>query len=72
MADPRQQVSPRGIRILLAFVAAYLLVGAALTFYADLPAVGYAIYGVVGWIVGMQLFYRLHRSYTATLGQGDE
>ncbi|MFP4217999.1 MAG: hypothetical protein ACLFR6_04060 [Salinarchaeum sp.] len=67
MTDPRQQVSQTGIRILFAFVVVYVAVGAALYFRADLPAFAYAGYGILGWVGGMYLFYRLHRSFMADL-----
>ena len=68
MSDPRQQVSSRGIRVLGAFVLVYLLVGGYMYLVLDLPTLAYVAYGVVSWIAGMLLFYRLHRSFTESLG----
>lgn len=68
MTDPRQQVSSRGIRIMGAFVLLYLLVGGYMYFLLDLPVAAYAAYGVLSWVAGMVLFYRLHRSFTESLG----
>lgn len=69
VTNPRQQVSPRGIRILGAFVLAYLAVGSYMYFYMDLPTVAYVAYGVFSWIGGLVLFYRLHKSFMADLEQ---
>lgn len=69
MADPRQQVSKQGIRVMLAFVALYLLVGSYMYFMMDLPTMAYVAYGVLSWIGGMLLFYRLHRSFMDDLEQ---
>lgn len=63
--DPKQQISPTGIRILLLFVVVYLAVGSYMYFFMTLPVVVYVFYGVVSWIGGMMLFYRLHKSYMA-------
>lgn len=68
MADPRQQVSSRGIRVLGVFVLVYLLVGGYMYFRLDLPTIAYVAYGVLSWVAGMLLFYRLHRSFTESLG----
>lgn len=68
MTDPRQQVSSHGIRVLGAFVLAYLLVGSYMYFLLELPTAAYVAYGVVSWVAGMLLFYRLHRSFTESLG----
>lgn len=68
MTNPRQQVSSRGIRVLGAFVLAYLLVGGYMYFRLDLPTLAYVAYGVLSWVAGMLLFYRLHRSFTESLG----
>ena len=65
MVNPKQQVSSRGIRILGVFVVVYLLIGSYMYFYLDLPALAYVAYGVLSWVGGMVLFYRLHRSYMA-------
>lgn len=67
MPDPNQQVSSRGIRILLLFVTAYLVVGSYMYFFMSLPSIAYILYGIVSWIAGMMLFYRLHKSYMANL-----
>lgn len=69
MVDPRQQVSQRGIRILFGFVVLYVAIGAYLYFRTALPSFAYAIYGILGWVGGMYLFYRLHRSFMADLEQ---
>ncbi|MFB6109175.1 MAG: hypothetical protein ABEJ82_10130 [Haloplanus sp.] len=69
MANPQQQVSPRGIKVLGAFVLAYLLVGSYMYFRMDLPGWVYAAYGVASWAGGMGLFYWLHKSYMAGLGE---
>jgi putative Mn2+ efflux pump MntP len=66
MVSPKQQVSSRGIRILGVFVAVYLLIGSYMYFYLDLPILAYVAYGILSWIGGMVLFYRLHRSYMAS------
>ncbi|MFB6101614.1 MAG: hypothetical protein ABEJ73_03520 [Haloplanus sp.] len=65
MVNPKQQVSSRGIRILGVFVAAYLLIGSYMYFYMELPTFAYAAYGILSWVGGMMLFYRLHTSYMA-------
>jgi hypothetical protein len=65
MVNPKQQVSPSGIRVLAAFVAVYLLVGSYMYFYMNLPTIAYVAYGVLSWVVGMLLFYRLHVSFMA-------
>lgn len=65
MANPKQQVSSSGIRVLGVFVAVYLLVGSYMYFYLELPWYAYAAYGVISWIGGMLLFYYLHTSYMA-------
>lgn len=69
MSEPKQQVGPRGIRILVVFVVVYLAIGSYMYFRMDLPSVAYAIYGVLSWVVGMLLFYRLHKSYIANLAE---
>ncbi len=69
MADPRQQVSTRGIRVLGAFVLAYLAVGSYMYFALDLPTAAYVAYGLLSWIGGMALFYRLHKSFMADFEQ---
>jgi hypothetical protein len=69
MADPRQQVSTRGIRVLGAFVLAYLAVGSYMYFELDLPTAAYVAYGLLSWIGGMALFYRLHKSFMADFEQ---
>lgn len=69
MVDPRQQVSPRGIRVLAAFVLTYLAVGSYLYFAVDLPTAAYVAYGVISWIGGMVLFYRLHQSFMSDFEQ---
>ncbi|WP_299331265.1 hypothetical protein [Haloplanus sp.] len=68
MVNPKQQVSGRGIRVLGLFVLVYLVIGSYMYFYMDLPTVAYAGYGVLSWLVGMLLFYRLHKSYMADFG----
>jgi predicted tellurium resistance membrane protein TerC len=65
MVNPKQQVSSRGIRVLGIFVAVYLLVGSYMYFAMDLPTLAYAAYGILSWIGGMVLFYRLHTSFMA-------
>jgi len=65
MVSPKQQVSSRGIRVLGVFVVVYLLIGSYMYFYLDLPDLVYVAYGIVSWIGGMLLFYRLHRNYMA-------
>jgi hypothetical protein len=67
MVNPKQQVSGRGIRILGLFVLIYLLIGSYMYFYMDLPVLAYVAYGVVSWLGGMLLFYRLHTNYMANL-----
>ncbi|MFB6303071.1 MAG: hypothetical protein ABEH78_09455 [Haloferacaceae archaeon] len=68
MSNPeKQQVGPRGIRILGLFVLVYLGIGSHMYFNMNLPSIAYVLYGVVSWIAGMMLFYRLHRSYMADL-----
>jgi len=67
MTDPRQQVSPRGIRVMGAFVLAYLVVGSYMYFAMDLPTAAYVAYGVLSWIGGLVLFYRLHKSFMSDL-----
>lgn len=67
MSNPKQQVSARGIRILGVFVLAYLAVGSHLYFNVHPPTWVYIAYGIVSWIAGMMLFYRLHKSYMADL-----
>lgn len=69
MADPRQQVSTRGIRVLAAFVLTYLAVGSYIYFVMDLPTAAYVAYGLLSWIGGMALFYRLHRSFMSDFEQ---
>ena len=69
MPDPAQKVSSRGIRVLGVFVIAYLAIGFHLWLNMDLPGFVYVIYGVLAWVVGMMLFYRLHRSYMDSLGE---
>lgn len=69
MPDPAQKVSSRGIRVLGVFVIAYLAVGFHLWLNMDLPGFAYVIYGVLAWVLGMMLFYRLHRSYMDSLGE---
>ena len=65
MANPKQQVSSRGIRVLGVFVLAYLLVGSYMYFYLDLPTLAYVAYGILSWVGGMLLFYRLHTNFMA-------
>jgi len=65
MANPKQQVSSRGIRVLGVFVLAYLLVGSYMYFYLELPTLAYVAYGVLSWAGGMLLFYRLHTNFMA-------
>ncbi|WP_251341946.1 hypothetical protein [Haloplanus halophilus] len=65
MVDPKQGVSRRGIRILGVFVAAYLLIGSYMYLYMDLPTLAYVAYGILSWVGGMLLFYRLHSSFMA-------
>lgn len=67
MSDPKQQVGPRGIRVLALFVLVYLAIGSHMYFNMDLPSIAYILYGIVSWIAGMLLFYRLHKSYMADL-----
>lgn len=69
MPDPKQQLSPHGIRVLFSFVVVYLLIGSYMYFQMDLPGIAYALYGVVSWIAGMMLFYKLHKSYMADIGR---
>ena len=69
MADPRQQVSTRGIRVLGVFVLAYLAVGSYMYFAMDLPTAAYIGYGLFSWLGGMALFYRLHRSFMSDFEQ---
>lgn len=69
MVDPRQQVSSQGIRVLFGFVVVYLLIGAYMYFRLDLPTLAYVAYGVLSWLAGMLLFYRLHRSFIEDLEQ---
>lgn len=69
MPDPAQKVSPKGIRILLVFVIIYLAVGFHMWLNMDLPSLAYVAYGIFAWVVGMLLFYRLHRSYMASMGE---
>lgn len=69
MTDTQQKVGSKGIRILGAFVIVYLLIGSYLYFFQDLPAIAYVIYGLVSWVGGMMLFYKLHRSYMADIGK---
>lgn len=68
MPDPAQKVSPKGIRILAVFVVAYLAGGFYL-WSIELPGLVYAGYGILAWVLGMMLFYRLHKSYMADLGE---
>ncbi|GAB3314334.1 hypothetical protein EI982_12350 [Haloplanus rallus] len=65
MVNPKQQVSSRGIRVLGVFVLAYLLVGSYMYFYLDLPTLAYVAYGILSWVGGMLLFYRLHTNFMA-------
>lgn len=65
MDNPKQQVSPRGIRVLGLFVIVYLLIGSFMYFYLELPDLVYVAYGILSWVGGMLLFYRLHTSYMA-------
>jgi len=65
MNNPKQQVSTRGIRVLGLFVIVYLLIGSYMYFYLELPDLAYAAYGILSWVGGMLLFYRLHTSYMA-------
>lgn len=67
MVNPKQQVSPGGIRVFLAFVVLYLLIGSHMYFNMNLPAIAYVLYGIVSWIAGMVLFYKLHKSYMADI-----
>jgi hypothetical protein len=67
MVNPKQQVSGRGIRILGVFVVVYLAIGLYMTFYLDLPTFAYVAYGILSWIAGLLLFYRLHNNYMARL-----
>ncbi|MFB6280484.1 MAG: hypothetical protein ABEH40_00485 [Haloferacaceae archaeon] len=70
MTDPKkQQVGPRGIRILGMFVLVYLAIGSHMYFNMDLPSIAYILYGIVSWVAGMMLFYKLHRSYMADLAE---
>jgi hypothetical protein len=69
MSDPKQQVGPQGIRVLTVFVLVYLAIGAHMYFNMQLPALAYVAYGIVSWIAGMLLFYRLHKSYMADLAK---
>lgn len=69
MPDPKQQVSSGGIRILFAFVVLYLLIGSYMYFFMTLPAIAYVLYGIVSWVGGMMLFYKLHKSYMEDLGK---
>lgn len=68
MPDVEQKVSPRGIRVLAVFVVLYLAVGFYL-WSIDLPGLAYAGYGILAWVLGMLLFYRLHKSYMASMGE---
>ncbi|ERH04330.1 MAG: hypothetical protein A07HR60_02029 [uncultured archaeon A07HR60] len=68
MVNPRQGVSPTGIRVLGAFVLTYLLVGSYMHFYMSLPVTVYAAYGIFSWAAGMGLFYWLHKNYMSQLG----
>jgi hypothetical protein len=72
VTDVRQQLSPRGVSVLFGYVVVYLAVGSVLYFTIDLPAVVYAAYGVLSWVLGMWLFYRLHRSFVADLSESQE
>jgi len=65
MVNPKQQVSSRGIRVLGVFVLAYLLIGSYMYFYLDLPTLAYVAYGILSWVGGMFLFYRLHTDFMA-------
>jgi len=65
METPKQQVSSRGIRVLGVFVVVYLLIGSYMYFFLELPALAYAAYGILSWVGGMVLFYRLHTNYMA-------
>lgn len=67
MSERKQQVGPRGIRILGLFVLVYLAIGAHMYFNMELSNLAYILYGIVSWIVGMLLFYRLHKSYMADI-----
>lgn len=70
MANPeKQQVGPKGIRILTVFVLIYLAIGSHMYFNMQLPSYAYILYGIVSWVAGMMLFYRLHRSYMADLAE---
>lgn len=51
------------------FVLVYLALGSYMYFFMDLPGLAYVGYGIVAWVGGMMLFYRLHRSYMASLGE---
>jgi len=67
MANPKQQVSQRGARVLLTFVLIYLGIGSYMYLGFDFPVLVYVVYGVASWVLGMMLFYRLHRSFIADL-----
>ena len=69
MADPAQQVSASGIRVLGLFVVVYLGIGFHMWLNMDLPDLVYVAYGILAWVGGMMLFYRLHRSYMDSLGE---
>lgn len=69
MPDTAQKVSSRGIRILAVFVLIYLAVGFHLWLNMDLPSIAYIGYGIFAWVIGMLLFYRLHKSYMAAIGE---
>lgn len=67
MSSEIHQVSPEAMRVFVAFVALYLLIGSYMYFYMELPAIAYVLYGIVSWIVGMMLFYKLHKSSMADI-----
>lgn len=67
MTDAVQQVSPRGMRMFLIYVVIYLGIGSYMYFYMTLPSIAYVLYGIISWIAGMMLFYKLHKSHMAKL-----
>lgn len=67
MSNSTQKVSTAGMHVFLAFVVLYLLIGSYMYFYMTLPAIAYVLYGIISWIAGMMLFYKLHKSHMADL-----
>lgn len=67
MTDTVQQVSPSGMRMFLLFVLFYLAIGSYMYFYMSLPSIAYVLYGIISWIAGMMLFYKLHKSHMAKI-----